>query len=162
MNYNDNGVIKQITVKSGDTLPVGTIVEFDGTTIPAGYEEVEEDKKILWVNNGSLTYFAAQNINFDFQNCDLIEMFYIDNSADTNRIKSTRIIKDKNSAIDYTSISLGGQGGFGERTITYLENGYSISSFNFTLLNGDGGTNDTFIIPLYIVGYKTGLFGGNE
>lgn len=46
MNYNDNGNIKQITVKSGDTLPVGTIVEFDGTTIPAGYEQVEEEKDI--------------------------------------------------------------------------------------------------------------------
>lgn len=46
MNYNDNGNIKQITVKAGDTLPVGTIVEFDGTTIPAGYEAVEEEKDI--------------------------------------------------------------------------------------------------------------------
>lgn len=46
MNYNDNGNVKQITVKSGDTLPVGTIVEFDGTTIPAGYEQVEEEKDI--------------------------------------------------------------------------------------------------------------------
>lgn len=46
MNYNDNGNIKQITVKAGDTLPVGTIVEFDGTTIPAGYEQVEEEKDI--------------------------------------------------------------------------------------------------------------------
>ena len=46
MNYNDNGIVKPIVVKAGDTLPVGTIVEFDGTTIPAGYEQVEEEKDI--------------------------------------------------------------------------------------------------------------------
>ena len=36
MKYNDNGVIKEIMVKAGDTLPVGTVVEYDGDTIPAG------------------------------------------------------------------------------------------------------------------------------
>lgn len=40
MKYNDNGVVKDIIIKSGDTLPIGTIVEYDGTTIPSGYEEV--------------------------------------------------------------------------------------------------------------------------
>ena len=41
MNYNDNGTVKQITVKAGDTLPVGTEVDFNGNTIPAGWEEVD-------------------------------------------------------------------------------------------------------------------------
>lgn len=42
MKYKDpiTGELKSITVKSGDTLPIGTIVEFDGTEIPDGYEEV--------------------------------------------------------------------------------------------------------------------------
>lgn len=32
-----------LIVSGGDTLPVGTIVEYDGDTVPDGYEEVEED-----------------------------------------------------------------------------------------------------------------------
>lgn len=34
---------KEIRIKpGGDTLPIGTIVEYDGTTVPEGYEEVTE------------------------------------------------------------------------------------------------------------------------
>lgn len=46
MKYKDpvTGELKSITVKSGDTLPLGTIVEFDGTEIPDGYEEVSYEE----------------------------------------------------------------------------------------------------------------------
>ena len=37
-------VIKKIVsdTNNGDTLPIGAIVDFDGTTVPNGYEEVNE------------------------------------------------------------------------------------------------------------------------
>ena len=43
MKYRDpqTGEFKDITVKVADTLPVGTIVEYDGTTIPNGWEQIE-------------------------------------------------------------------------------------------------------------------------
>lgn len=46
MKYKDpiTGELKSITVKSGDTLPLGTIVEFDGTEVPDGYEEVSYEE----------------------------------------------------------------------------------------------------------------------
>lgn len=47
MKYNDNGEVKNIIIKSGDTLPIGTEVEYDGETIPAGWQEVEVEHKIL-------------------------------------------------------------------------------------------------------------------
>lgn len=35
---------KEVRIKpGGDTLPIGTIVEYDGTTVPEGYEEVTKD-----------------------------------------------------------------------------------------------------------------------
>lgn len=42
MKYRDpvTGEFKDITVKVADTLPVGTIVEYDGDVIPSGWEEV--------------------------------------------------------------------------------------------------------------------------
>lgn len=48
MKYRDpiTGEFKDITIKVSDTSPVGTIVEYDGTTIPNGWELV----------NGSGTY----------------------------------------------------------------------------------------------------------
>ena len=42
MKYKYNNQWKDLTVKAGDTLPIGTIVDYDGTAIPTGYEEVEE------------------------------------------------------------------------------------------------------------------------
>lgn len=43
MKYKDpiTGELRDVVIKSGDTLPIGTIVEFDGDTIPDGYEEFE-------------------------------------------------------------------------------------------------------------------------
>ena len=46
MKYNDNGTIKDIVIKAGDTLPVGTVVSYDGETIPSGWEEVTEKGRL--------------------------------------------------------------------------------------------------------------------
>lgn len=46
MKYNDNGTIKEISVKASDTLPIGSVVEFDGDTIPSGWEEVTQKGRL--------------------------------------------------------------------------------------------------------------------
>ena len=40
MKYNDNGTYKDIYVKTFDTLPVGAIVEYSGSTIPSGWTDI--------------------------------------------------------------------------------------------------------------------------
>lgn len=40
MKYNDNGTYRDIYVKSFDTLPVGTEVDYDGNTVPTGWTEI--------------------------------------------------------------------------------------------------------------------------
>ena len=42
MKYNDNGTYKDIYVKTFDTLPVGTEVDYDGERVPRGYVQVSE------------------------------------------------------------------------------------------------------------------------
>lgn len=42
MKYNDDGTIKEIKVKSFDTLPVGAEVDYDGETVPTGWTEVAD------------------------------------------------------------------------------------------------------------------------
>lgn len=39
---NTNKQLKDLLAHYGDTLPIGAITEFDGVTIPEGYEEVSE------------------------------------------------------------------------------------------------------------------------
>lgn len=44
MKYEDTQTreFKDITVKVSDTLPIGTEVDYDGTTVPNGWEQVED------------------------------------------------------------------------------------------------------------------------
>lgn len=48
MKYRDpeTGELKEISVKAADTLPIGTIVDYDGTEVPDGWEKVDDDYKI--------------------------------------------------------------------------------------------------------------------
>ena len=58
MKYNDNGTYKDIYVKAFDTLPVGTEVDYDGNTVPDGWEEVYSDNILvanLTTNNITLS-----------------------------------------------------------------------------------------------------------
>lgn len=49
MKYKDpvTGEWKEIYSKTADTLPVGTVVEFEGEEVPAGWEEVIEEKSLV-------------------------------------------------------------------------------------------------------------------
>ena len=43
IKYKDSeGNFKEIKIKTKDSLPVGTIVDYDGDTVPDGYEEAED------------------------------------------------------------------------------------------------------------------------
>ena len=44
MKYKDpsTGQLKELSLKAADTLPIGTIVDYDGEEVPEGWEEVEE------------------------------------------------------------------------------------------------------------------------
>ena len=52
MKYNDNGEYKDIYIKTFDTLPVGTEVDYDGETVPDGWSEVNNG----WLSLGNTIY----------------------------------------------------------------------------------------------------------
>lgn len=77
MKYNDNGTIKEIPVKASDTLPIGSIVEFDGDTIPDGWEVLsaafEPFKFLGTVNTGGSNSFSLTSSDLSIYNgCYLI------------------------------------------------------------------------------------------
>lgn len=94
MKYNDNGTAKDIVIKAGDTLPVGTIVEYDGETIPSGWEEIEDnrniystDERVIGVflgkplyrktfNIGTLPNSSTKNIEHNIANLEIIANMY--------------------------------------------------------------------------------------
>lgn len=65
MKYKDpvTGQLKELSLKAADTLPIGTIVDYDGEEVPDGWEEVED--KILWSGDElpeGKTYTLTDNI----------------------------------------------------------------------------------------------------
>ena len=81
--YNDQW--KDLTVKAGDTLPVGTIVDYDGDTVPAGYEEVNRysttevktgdtwiDNKPIYRKSFNFTQWSGLGLDTNLENIDNI------------------------------------------------------------------------------------------
>lgn len=74
--YNKEQVDEKVETRTGDSLPIGTIVEYEGETVPEGYEEVEEneivistteptgnDRKRVWLKNGIDNAIFVKNSN---------------------------------------------------------------------------------------------------
>ena len=74
MKYNDDGTIKEIKVKSFDTLPVGAELDYDGTTVPSGWTEIEN---VLWENPNPNSNMPNNTIiNLSNDDYDILEIFY--------------------------------------------------------------------------------------
>ena len=65
IKYKDNGEYKDIVVKVGDTQPIGTIVDYDGTEVPNGWEEVNDYELILQIAGSTTTtsYTLPKNLS---------------------------------------------------------------------------------------------------
>lgn len=59
MKYNDNGTYKDIYVKSFDTLPVGTEVDYDGSVVPSGWTDTTDSWHTL---NSIIKYKKSGNV----------------------------------------------------------------------------------------------------
>ena len=160
MKYNDNGEYKEIVVKSTDTLPVGTEVDFDGNEVPSGWTEVDN---VLYSNpsgsNGSITLSKSAN------NYKYLEIYYSNTSGGNQRMSmqkfdttlgSTKcalfiITADSGGAMYLTNRDVNISG----TTISTLDNTrYSKGVINFS---GGGIVATTPVNEIFIykvVGYK--------
>lgn len=83
MKYRDlDGQFKEIHVKVGDTLPVGSVVDYEGEGVPAGWTEVD-DKGSLIVSSeepttGEEVWFQVSGNIFDKNNANLLDNTYVD------------------------------------------------------------------------------------
>lgn len=150
MKYKDpiTGEFKPISVKVSDTLPIGSVVDFDGTTVPSGWEEVDNDSKILWTNPNPNSEFASQQITLKSNNYNELIWFYV-HYASSNTIMSSTSIKGYGTIISVPN----SQGALARRQITRN------SDTKFTIGAVEGSTTDlSNLVPLYVVGKKTELF----
>lgn len=141
---------------SGDSLPIGSIVEYDGTTPPTGYEEVEEEKKILWTNENPNNAMSSGIMNFTNDDYDIVEIFFLTHVTSEKTIESVRFLKGYNATLQ--TINRGG--GHYIREFTRVSDSQYSYSDGYTFTGYASGKTQTsnVCVPLYAVGYKTNLF----
>ena len=139
----------------GDTLPIGAIVEYNGTIVPQGYEKVEDKVVTLYENADGTT--GNVSLSKSITNYDYLDIVYGDSTRKmvqriaTNStifnlsrqiIDNSKNVFYRNTQYTLTSNSIG---------VQYF-NGYTIyaanSNINFETLTSSG-------ITIYkVIGYK--------
>lgn len=106
--------------------------------------------KILWKNQNPMSPITTQTLTLNSADYDVLEIFYyINEQATSLETLSTKFIKGSGTRITAPTSS----GGIIFRNITYNSN----TSYNLSETQGQA-VNNFLCIPLYVIGYKTGLF----
>lgn len=150
MKYNDNGTIKEIKVKSFDTLPVGTEVDYDGETVPSGWTEVtdpntystDEVRIGTWIDGKPLyriTITGTLNTtNGAWKDFPLFTANYIDNVV--SMIGMIKIGSSNNAfwSIPFTRVT---DSSFSNREYAYMNYNKSTANFSIVAYHPNGYAN---------------------
>ena len=156
IEFEDALVIKPAKVSVLDEMPVGTVVDFDGTEIPAGWEEVESE--VVLYNGGNAS--GTVNLSEDLSKFKYIEIFFCDNGSVVHGSQKIYSPNGKQCSLynilqtDKTSIYIRAtQYELSEKTITPImeQSSYTlIAGSNITHYNG----NNNHIRIYRVVGYR--------
>ena len=106
--------------------------------------------EILWQNQNPSSSFDTQTITLENNDCDML-LWLFKRSNFANQIVSTTIIYGYDAVITNVTPS----GDVVRRGFTYQGNNqYLIRDGTI----GASTTNNQWLVPLYVIGYKTGLF----
>lgn len=155
----DMNEIKSV-VNSNSNL-MGDVANIDDTSI-VDYLNNHTKGTLLWTNTnmGDEDYFNQQSIFIDMSPYDVIEVFFFDYSK-TKRYSSVRVPKGKpinlTTMFDYNNNTYAGL-----RTIYYRNSGELWANDCYAIITANAfsnlATSNQWCVPVYIVGYKTGLF----
>lgn len=101
--------------------------------------------KILWQNNNPSSSFTSQNITLSSDDYDVL-VWYFKGFNNNNWQNTTQVIKGGNARLIYMA-----------GTELWYRNCEYLNDTTYSIHNESTG-NNTRSIPLYVIGYKTGLF----
>lgn len=157
MKYRDpeTGQLKELSLKAADTLPIGTIVDYDGEEVPEGWEEAPETEKIVWINPNPTSSFSLQTINLDIEGFDYDELEIISYNIASEKYEIRNIVKKlgKGRITDQWA----GSAGVGCRSRTFNNNTESTIEFansNYTTGTTAAKTDNSACIPVQVIARK--------
>ena len=139
----------------GDTLPIGAMVEYNGTTVPQGYEKVEDKVVTLYENADGTT--GNVSLSKSITNYDYLDIVYGDNTrkmvqriaTNSTIFNLSRQIVDNSKNVFYRNTQY-----------TLTSNSIGVQYFNaYTIYTANGNiTFETLTssgITIYkVIGYK--------
>ena len=144
-----NSVADINQVKDSDMNEIKTVVNTNDT-LRQGITGT-----ILWTNPSPTSSFTTQNIALSSSDYDILEIIFKSANNQTN-CSSFKILKGLGGLMISTSINFTSNNIYIRGLTRNSDTSYTVSS-GYTL-----GTskvqNDAVCIPVYVVGYKTGLF----
>lgn len=115
---------------------------------------------ILWTNPNITSSFASQTITLSSSDYDVLEIFYIDYTQD-NRVMSQRFIKGRNTLLN-ALFTIEANMYMGARAVSYTsDTSLTIGNCRKIIDNSVIVTPsivNNWIVPQYVIGYKTNLF----
>ena len=62
-----NGELKEVVIKTNDSIPAGSVIDFDGDVVPEGYEQVEDKGEVYSSSftNSTLTKYEHKISNIE-------------------------------------------------------------------------------------------------
>lgn len=147
MKYKYNGQVYDVSIKALDSMPVGSIVEYDGqvSDIPAGWEQYD-DGETIWTNSNPNNTFASQNITLDMSNYEYIKIIYTYYTTSSTYLKEVVVKVGYNSALEW--IGAGGDDLLSRNVLT------TTTTLGFQDAYRNRAVNNTYLIPLEVIGYK--------
>lgn len=151
---NENAEISDINkVTDNDMNEIKTVVNNnDDELITINAKLTDITGQILWTNSSPTSTFEAQTIILSSSDYDFYEVYCsYNNSTASSYVNAYKTIKGKGIIMDnqgYTS------GASVRRKIDYTNETHLLISSAY----GGNSTDNQYLIPLYVIGYKTGLF----
>lgn len=115
--------------------------------------------KILWTNPNPTSAFASQTITLSSDDYDYYEVIYYANATTHERSFSTgKALKGTGTRLNFSYAGNSGVNVF-SRTIDYQSDNTFLVDVGYMGVGSSARTeNNIYCVPLYIIGYKTGLF----
>lgn len=136
----------------------------DGTSLSAYHlnkSEYETIKRvngtILWQNPNPTADFTEQDITLSSSDYDCYEVIYKQNTNTNRALNTGKIVKGYGTLLNEALSSSRYRGiNYNSDTSLHISSGVNVTPY------GNPVPADDQCIPLYIIGYKTGLFGGQS
>lgn len=148
-----------IATINGNMGNLSNLITDDKTSLVNAINEIDNKEigitgHILWTNPNPTNSFSPQNITLSSGDYDELTIFY-KKTNNENKLDSIQIIKGYGTDLEHID-----SGTLFSRNVVYLsDTSYQFYDGKILLPGSSSPTNDnTRCVPIYIIGYKTGLF----